>query len=454
MTLPFDRHISSAPEDFVIVETPSPTAKDSEGAHLICAKLLIPGRGDPIHDGCVVIQKDKIVSVTTKDDLPPCFQDIPVTKVPVLMPGLWDCHLHLIGLNSLDISQVISQHPALAGVRLARSLNDILMAGYTSIREPGGYGCEISAAIEEGTIPGPNIYSAGAVLSQTAGHGDIFGLPVGAVWQKANATANGGEPGAATFPIAIADGIDEVRKAVRLQIRRGAKLIKVCASGGVLSRDDNPEDQQFSDEELKVIVEEAARARRIVAAHVHGKPGILAAIRAGCKTIEHGTYLDDECVALAKKKGTIYVPTRTVSALGVEHPELMTPESYKKMLEVSAHHEAAMALAVKHGITMATGSDLGMSAPIGHPMTHGNSGGEPYYLTKAGMTPLQAIEAATANGPLTLGPQAPMSGRLREHYDADLIALDKNPLDDIRILKKPEHVTHVWKGGKLFKAPK
>lgn len=452
MALSYNRSTSPTSDDFVMVDSPLRSDKDTDGAHLINAKLLIPGRGEPIHNGCVVIKKGKIVSVSTQSDISPDFKGLPSTDVPVLMPGLWDCHLHLVGMNSLDVSQTMIGHAALAGARIARSLHDILMSGYTSMREPGGYGCEIAPAVIEGTIVGPNIYSAAAVLSQTAGHGDQFKFPAGMVWQKTTVKSYGGEPGAGYSPFAIADGIDEVRKAVRLQIRRGAKLIKVCASGGVLSRDDDPEDQEFSDEELKVIVEEAARSKRIVAAHVHGKAGILAALRAGCKTIEHGTYMDDECLALAKEKGVIYVPTRTISALGVDHPELMSPESYKKMLQVSKHHEHAMKLAIKSGITMATGSDIGMSAPVGHPLVHGNSGGEPMYLVKAGMTPLQAIEAATANGPLTLGPQAPLSGMIKEKYDADLIALNHSPLDDISLLKEPKNITHVWKGGKLFKS--
>ncbi|KAF2094868.1 amidohydrolase 1, partial [Rhizodiscina lignyota] len=423
-----------------------------EESFVIHADLLIPGRGDPMEDVSVVVKDNKIADITTKSSLSDAFKDLPSISVPVLMPGLWDCHIHLMGAKDFQFAGMLMAHPATMGARLARSLHDIIMSGFTSVRDLGGYACEVAIPVNEGIIPGPNIYSAGSAISQTAGHGDVFDVPVGWAWQRAGVSvhANGDNVGMA--PLMLADGVDEVRKAVRLNIRRGAKVIKVLASGGVLSRDDNPLDQQFSDEELKIIVEEAARAKRIVAAHVHGKEGIMAALRAGCKTLEHGTFLDEETIKLAKEKDIVYVATRTVVVEGVKHPELMSPESYEKMKLTAKYHEAAVKLAIKHGVKMATGCDLSISEP-GKSLSHGNSGGEPGYLVDAGMTPLQAIEAATANGPLTLGPQAPMSGQVKKGYDADLIALDKNPLEDISVLAKVKHITHVWKGGKVFKSP-
>jgi imidazolonepropionase-like amidohydrolase len=290
-------------EDYVMVERgPSNHASDDKDkdSFVIHADLLIPGRGDPVKNASVVIKGGKIDTVTTKS-LPSQFSHLPSTKVPVLMPGMWDCHIHLMGNKELKLESMLTAHPATLGARLARSLHDIIMSGFTSVRDLGSFACEVSIPVEEGIIPGPNIYGAGGAISQTAGHGDAFSLPVGWVWSKAGVNARSGASDIGQSPLILADGIDEVRKAVRLNIRRGAKVIKVLASGGVLSRDDNPLDQQFSDEELKVIVEEAARAKRIVAAHVHGKEGIMAALRAGCKTIEHGTFLDEECIKLAKE---------------------------------------------------------------------------------------------------------------------------------------------------------
>jgi len=438
---------------------PASLPEPSSGAtHLINTALLIPGRGEPKHNMSVILQDGIITAIRRTSDIPPPFKHLPTTDVPVLMPGLWDCHVHLLGAKSFNFAEMATQSPALAGARIARNVHDILMSGFTSVRELAGYGLEVSKAIEEGSLVGPNIYSSGAAISQTAGHGDVFDLPSGFVdslFGVRDTQANAMAPG--TSPMIIADGVDECRRAVRLLIRRGAKCIKVFASGGVLSIADDPLRQQFSLVELKTIVEEANRNGRVVAAHVHGKVGIMAALHAGVHTIEHGTYMDDECVELMKKQGTVYVPTRTIVKLGVEHPELMSPESYQKMLVTAQHHLAAYRLAVKSGLRIALGTDLGISAPITHPLAHGRSGGElTYAVTDGGMTPLQAIEAATAMGPETLGDfgMKPKSGRIEVGYDADLVALDKDPLKDMAMFKKPENITHVWKGGKLFKSPR
>jgi imidazolonepropionase-like amidohydrolase len=211
-----------------------------------------------------------------------------------------------VGSDGFGYTSLTLTNPTTAGARLARSAHDILMSGSTSVRDLGGYAPEISKVIDEGTIPGPNIYSAGSALSQTAGHGDTFELPIGFVWSRCGigyGTGNGDD--VACRPLCVADGVGGCCKAVRLMIRRGAKVIKVLASGRVLSRDDDPKFQKFSDEELKVIVEEAARMNRIVAVHVHGKAGIMAAIKVGCKTLEHGTYLDEEAVELILEKDVI-----------------------------------------------------------------------------------------------------------------------------------------------------
>jgi imidazolonepropionase-like amidohydrolase len=423
-----------------------------ELSFIIKANLLIPGRGEPIHHAAIIIQGKTITWVGKISEIPSPFKKLPTNHVPVLMPGLWDCHTHFIGSSSLLFSKIVTESEAAQGARLARSCHEILMSGFTSVRDLGGHGPEIATVIDEGTIVGPNIYSAGAAISQTAGHGDVFDIPIGWAWQHLSTAkhANGENVGMA--PLLLADGVDECRRAVRLQIRRGAQCIKVFASGGVLSIMDDPLHQQFSDEELSVIVEEANRQGRSVAAHVHGKPGILAAIKAGVKTLEHGTYLDEECIDKMKEKDIMLVATRTIVTIASGHPELMDPRSYQKMLETAKHHKAAYQLAIKKGIKCALGTDLGTSVP-GQPLSFGQSGGELWHAVDAGMTPLQAIEAATANGPLVLGAMAPKSGQIKAGYDADVIALSGNPLENIGILKKVKNITHVWKGGKLYKQP-
>jgi imidazolonepropionase-like amidohydrolase len=225
-------------------------------------------------------------------------------------------------------------------------------------------------------------------------------------------------------------------------------VIKICASGGVMSEVDHPIHQQFSGEELRAIVDEAARADRIVAAHCHGKPGIMAALRAGAKTIEHGSYLDEEAADLMLECDATLVPTRYVIDALLEQGDRMPRYAFEKLNLVAGHHEQALKLAVAKGVRIAMGTDIFVTGP-----DYGRNSREITHLVDAGMTPLEAIEAATANGPLTLGPQAPRSGRLEDGHDADVIAVDFDPLDDPHAWGTPERVTHVWKAGEPVKAP-
>lgn len=336
---------------------------------------------------------------------------------------------------------------SLAGARSARDVAATLNAGFTSCRELCGFGIELSQAINEGALVGPHIYSASSFISPTAGHADAHGVPID---HFNHSNASGGS-------FCLADGVPECLRAVRLQLRKGAKVIKICCSGGVASEEDNPEHQQFSDEEIKAIVEEATRAGRLVAAHCHGKSGIMAALRNGVATIEHGTYLDDEAIGLMVQQGAILVATRTIIEAGLELAKAWSPKSLAKLQAAAPVHKTAYSKAISAGVTIALGSDLGVSyqenGKGGTLLDHGRNGLELRHAVEAGMTPLQAIEAATANGPLTLGPQAPLSGQLREGYDADFIALSANPLEDIEVLVNPKNITHVWKSGKQFKAP-
>lgn len=428
--------------------------KDSpkkEDTVCICADLLIPGKGKPSYSQAVVSQNGIIQWIGSIDRIPSKYSQASRQHVPVLMPGLWECHAHFMGASPnkpINMENMTMTSPAEAGARAVRQLYDTLMAGFTSCVDLGGYAPELQRVIAEGSILGPTLYGAGGAISMTAGHGDVFEEPLGSVWQKLSVSqATGTDRGSSG--IIIADGVDECRKAVRINLRRGAKVIKVLTSGGTTSRDDNPLYQQFSDEELKVIVSEAGRMGLVCAAHAIGKEGIMGAIRAGFKAIEHGSYSDDEVFKAMKEKDMVYVGTITPLRSILDHKDDYPPEMYKKTLNISKHHFAAYRNAIKTGVTIALGSDL-FGGP-GTVLAAGLNGNEIVYAVDAGMTPLQAIEAATANGPLTLGPQAPKSGQIREGFDADFIALRQNPLDDMSIFKNPKNVTHIWKGGKLVK---
>lgn len=397
------------------------------------AKVLIPGRGDPITDGAVVLDGPTIAYAGPRAGSPDAGE---VVRVPAVMPGMWDCHGHFIGIRHVDMAVALHEHPALCGARAAVDAARVLQAGFTSVREVGGFGIHLATAVADGSIAGPTIYAAGAFLSQTGGHGDVHRVPL--AWVHESAARIGKRQ--------LCDGVAECVRAVRLQLRVGAKVIKVCASGGVLSELDDPTHQQFSDEELRVIVEEAGRAERIVAAHCHGKPGIMAALRAGVKTIEHGSYLDAEAAAAMRESDAILVPTCFIMDRMLALTDKVPPFAAAKIVAVAERHREATAIAHEAGVTIALGTDIGTSGPDtlapwgmnGHELTH---------LVAAGLTPLEAIEAATATGPHTLGPQAPRSGLLAEGYDADVLAVAANPLEDITVLTEPVNITHVWKAG-------
>ncbi|KAK3323932.1 hypothetical protein B0T19DRAFT_443384 [Cercophora scortea] len=413
----------------------------------IIADILIPGRGEPVVNGALVVKDSTIDWVGSKDDIPDTYSSLRFSRVPVLMPGMWDVHTHFSGTD------IVSQGPGdsykmflpgtatLIGAVTVDDLRATLMAGFTSVRELGGYAGDVAPAVDKGVIVGPHVYSSMSVLSITGGHGDQHDVPLQTVL---GFSASGSE-------IALCDGVDECIKTVRQVIRRGAKVIKICSTGGVLSLNDQPEDSQFSPAELKAVVDEAARSGRVVAAHAIGKNGIMAALDAGVRSIEHGVYLDEEVAAAMKEKNVTLVPTRHIieglATNGGDMPPVMRVK-FDRVLQISRD---SYKLAIKLGVKIALGTDT-YSSDRKHPISHGTNAKELYWACEAGMTPIQAIEMATANGPETLGSQARKSGQLKVGFDADLIAISHNPLDDIEVLTKPKNITHVWKGGKLYKS--
>jgi imidazolonepropionase-like amidohydrolase len=396
--------------------------------------LLIPGRGDPIADGTIILEGGQIAYAGTATQAPET-PDADVTQVPVAMPGLWECHGHLSGLTSPDLLNHMGDSVVLRAARSVGDLSRTLMGGVTSMREVGGQGIDIQPAIAAGDVAGPTVYGAGRILSTTGGHGDVHMIPSEALAHIDH------------FGI-VCDGVAEVTKAVRTNLRKNAKVIKICASGGVMSEFDHPIHQQFSGDELKAIVEEARRAERVVAAHCHGLPGIKAALEAGCHTIEHGSYLDEEAADTMIEQGAMLVPTRTVIDVLLAMADQMPRYAYEKLEMVSDHHAASLKLAISKGVRIAMGTDFFVSGDM-----YGTNSQEIRALQNAGMTAIEAIEAATANGPDTLGRQAPLSGQLRAGYDADVIAIDFNPLEDNSGWGDPSRVTHIWQAGAAAKQP-
>jgi imidazolonepropionase-like amidohydrolase len=405
----------------------------------IDAAWLIPGRGEPIADGTVLIDGTQI-SYAGPAAGAPAVTSTARRRVRTVMPGLWDCHTHFMGSRDFDLARMVQEPVQLRAARCARDLVNAVHAGFTSVREVGGLGVYLGQAVREGVLDGPAIYAAGAVLSTTGGHGDLHCYPLS--WMTEFAQTDG------TFR--LADGPSECMRAVREQLRRGAAVIKVCASGGVLSDLDDPIHQQFTGAELRAIVEVAGMAGRAVAAHCHGKPGIMAALEAGVTTIEHGTYLDPEACDAMRETGTILVPTRSIIEDILGHLSLVPPYAATKLVAIAQTHADAMALAIERGVTIALGTDIGLTG-MDLPNSWGTNGSEFAHLVTLGMTPLQAIEAATATAPRTLGPQAPRSGLLAAGYDADLITVDGDPVADIAVLGRPAAITGVWTRGRQVK---
>ena len=408
----------------------------------IFADILIPGAGEPLADWAIIVADGLIEWVGPQVDVPSITgEDL---HVPVLMPGMWDCHTHFTGMQTPALAAAMDVPVPVAAARSVADAQRAINAGFTSIREVGGFGVYLARVINEGNALGPHIYAAGDLISPTGGHADLHNYSLGCVADLAQRDGW----------LHTCDGVTGALRAVRLQLRKNAKLIKICASGGTLTEYDDPLHQQFSDIEIRTMVEEAARAERIVAAHCHGKVGIMAALRNGVKTIEHGTFLDEEAADAMLEADAILVTTRSVKIRNMDYAKKhgLPDYAWKKLLMTADRHQEAVSLAISKGVTIAAGTDT-LTSGDNTPLRWGEHALELKLLVDDGMTPLQAIESATATAPLTLGPQAPKAGQIKVGWDADLCAVAENPVEDISVLLDTDKITHVWKMGKLLKQP-
>ncbi len=405
------------------------------------ADLLIPGSEEPLRNGCVVFDGPTIQYAGPIEGAPPSGTSDVTVSVPVVMPGMWDCHTHFTGIRKASVEEMVYTSNSTSLLRSVKDAERALRAGFTSVRELSGAGIYLSRVVNEGSIPGPHIYASGTALSTTGGHGDAHAFPIEFVRFWTNLRELPGP----------CDGVPECLAAVRTVLRLGAAVVKVCASGGVMSDLDDPRHQQFSDEELRAIVEESARAERIVAAHCHGKAGIMAALNAGAKTIEHGTYLDEEAADLMVEKGALLCPTLTmkfeVSPVAREMglPDILV----EKARVVDEHVRRGVRIARDRKVPFVLGTDIGLTSDTGPAHWGGNGHEFAYMVEEIGLTPLEAIRAGTASGPLSLGPQAPRSGQLRVGFAADVIAVREDPIHRIAVLGEPENILRVWKDGTL-----
>ena len=396
---------------------------------LIHAGHVMPVPGEPVlSDHTIIIHDGKIVGVESgfvEDDEATIING----KDMFFLPGLIDSHVHLRGeWNPNGRLETFTKEPGDVAFDAADNARKTLMAGFTAVQDVGGPP-EIKAlarAVAAGKVPGPHIRASGNV-SITGGHGEMNGF-------RADILEHFQRP-------TNCDGADDCRRATRLAIKNGADLIKIAATGGVLSNTNAGTGQQMSDDELVAIVEAATSMGRTVTAHAHGKDGIDAALKAGVKSIEHGTYMDAETARLFKKNNAVLVPT-VLAGMTVKEWDFLPPASYQKAQEVGPKMLDMLSLAHRSGVTIAFGTDTGVSK-------HGNNAKEFEYMVQAGMSETQAIRAATvvASKHIQLDD---VIGTLEAGKFADLIGVDGDPRKDIRELMD---VDFVMKGGVVYKTP-
>lgn len=391
--------------------------------------LLDVKTGKLLADQVLVIEDGRIVSAGAA-----AVATIPADAVRIdlttatLLPGLIDAHTHLtmdpkFGYERLAISV---PRQTLIGAKNARLT---LLAGFTTVRNVGASGFSDIAlrdAINAGDVPGPRILASGPALSITGGHCDNNMLP-----SEYHAMSDG-----------VADGIAAVQHKVRENIKYGSDLIKVCATGGVLSLGDNPQHSQYTVDEMKAIVADAHRLGRKVAAHAHGAEGIRWAAEAGVDSIEHGSYIDDAGIAAMKEHGTYLVPTLYLGDWMMENAEQthMPPPLLAKAHDVIPAARKNIAHAFASGVKVAFGTDAAV-------YPHGLNAHEFAVLVRLGLTPLQAIQAATMNAADLLGWSGKV-GSLEPGAWADIVAVDGDPVKDVSTL---ERVRFVMKGGEVVK---
>ncbi|SHG94342.1 metal-dependent hydrolase family protein [Virgibacillus chiguensis] len=409
------------------------------GKKLIKNALIIDGNGAaPIKDSIIALDNEKITYVGKEENYTfDGSESVIDAQGGTVLPGFIDTHVHMM-FEYAPITQRLATPFSFMYYQAANYLKATLHAGITSVRDALGADLGVKKAVNEGLICGPRMQLSINALTITGGHGDGYTISGNTVDLLAS-----NYPG---MPNGKCDGVEEVRKKTRQMLRAGAEVIKVHATGGVLSATDHPEFTQFSLEELKVIVEEAKFRKGVkVMAHAQGAEGIKNAIKAGVHSIEHGIFIDDEAIELMLENETYLVPTllAPVAVLETAKDAGMPDTAVEKSKEVIEQHQASIAKAYDSGVKIAMGTDAGV-------MKHGTNLRELGLMRDAGMTAMETIVASTKTAAECLGWEEQL-GTLEVGKLADIIIVKGNPLNDVDMLLNNDTIQVVIKNGKVEK---
>jgi len=406
----------------------------AQKTYIWCGTLLDGISDEPKKNISIVVEKDKIIGIENGFTQPPNAEKTIDLRTKTVTPGWIDMHVHVeIETKKGNVADRFILNPADIAFESIRYVNVTLMSGFTTVRDLGGSGVNVSLrnAINKGWITGPRIYTAGKSIATTGGHAD----PTNGYRKDLM-----GDPGPKE---GVVNGVDDAYQGVRQRYKDGADLIKITATGGVLSQAKDGANAQFTEEEIKAIVTAAKDYGFKVAAHAHGAEGMKRAIRAGVSSIEHGTFMDDEGIKLMKQYGTWYVPTIIAgksTADSAKIPGYYTDIVTPKALSTGPQIQKTFAKAYKEGVKIAFGTDAGV-------FRHGMNWLEFGYMIDAGMKPMEAIKAATISAAELLGEKDKL-GSIEVNKLADIIGLDGDPLKDAKVFGK---VVFVMKGGVVYK---
>ncbi len=406
----------------------------------ITGATLIDGSGrDPQRNATVLIEGERISAVGSNVSVPKGAKILDAAGRTVL-PGIIDCHVHGT-YRARDMRQHLLNTPTYNVLRSTTVLEETLACGVTTARDMGGADAGFRAAIEEGVIAGPRLQIAIAMVSQTGGHGDAW-VPAGLRIQKR-----------AWLPSPVADGPDEVRRLVRHLLMAGADFIKICATGGITSVTDSWDEPQFSTEEIAVAVTEARARRKTVAVHAEGIDGINMALHANIHSLEHGWFIDEESIALMLKHGTWWVPTLALVPLSLEHRKKNTAWDKQQLAsedvkerEIFDRMQQQIPLwkeAVKRGVKVAFGTDQSHRLLVGENLVELR-----FMVDWLGMTPMQALVSATQQAAACIGRDD--LGVIAQGKIADVLVVDGDPLDNIRVLEERSRLKLVMQAGRAY----